>query len=257
MTYFIIIYQTCERQQKSWCTSGIDVLGDIFAWWQSLGSSKFFGLWFTRPPKRHISPETLLPRLFLRQTEIYLIVSHTTRPASTMCVIMLIRWVLVFTLCPFSLCNFPQVSWTWLSVWLTVGRVATFSSADMSCSLALAWRQQAPGPASCPPWRARLGAQPGNRGWEAGVGQRGGSGGWGKEKGARFKGYFLSGFPLFSFSPHYQDVWCQTSSLIQPRREMRYKVQTKKTESGSWSFWDERKMPEVCFWSSGSCTRRS
>ena len=40
------------------------------------------------------------PRLSVCQIEICLIIPHMEGPVSTMCVIMLIRWVPVFTLCP-------------------------------------------------------------------------------------------------------------------------------------------------------------
>lgn len=79
-------------------------------------------------------------------------------------------------------------------------------------------RLQVPSPASCSPWRARLGS----RGWEVGLGTER------REPRPHLKGYFLSWLPLFSFSPHYLDVWCQTSSLNHLRWEMRCKVQTKK-----------------------------
>lgn len=92
-------------------------------------------------------------------------------------------------------------------------------------------RLPVPIPASCSPRRPGLVCSPGNRGWEVGAGTEGRERRpRGEEKGAHLKGYFLSRLPLLSFSPYYQHARCQTSSLIQLRWEMTYKVQTKNSK---------------------------
>lgn len=167
------------------------------------------------------------------------------RPASTMCVIMLIHWVLVFTLCPhalrsFRLSNFPWVSWTWLSVWLwlTVGKVATFSQADMSYPLALAQRQQAPGFQSSfllsmegPAWCCSLGIEVERLEWdrEEGAGAR-----------ERWRGHIWRDISFHGFrSSHFlliirmsgarPPAWCSWGERWDTKCRQR-------TESGTWSF---------------------
>lgn len=232
------------------------------------GLLKFSGLWFTIPPKRHTSPTNLSQALCVPDRDLlnYFPYEENQRAQCEL--------LCSSTGCWFSHCA-PMHSGLSDSV-ISLGSLEHGCQFDSGSQLGK-WppsprqtshtrlpllgdsRLLVSSPASCSPWRAQLGVQPGNRGWEAGVGQKGGSGGQGKKKGAHLKGYFLSRFPLFSFSPHYQDVWCQTSSLIQLRWEMRYKVQTK---NWKWHIILRRgenasSCSEVCFWLNGSSTRNS
>lgn len=145
----------------------------------------------------------------------------------------------------------PWVSWSWLSVWLwlIVGRKRPPSHGQtLKNPLALACRQQAPKlPVRLPALHRGPGLlhNLGNRGWEgwSGETERRERRPRKKKKGVHFKGYFLSWLPLFSFSPHYQDVWCQTFSSIQLRWEMRYNVQTKKKKNWKWQLIMRGRMP--------------
>lgn len=191
-----------------------------------LGFLKFSGLWFTKHPKRRISPTNLSQALCVPDRDLFNYSPYEGTSEHNVCyyahplgagfhIVPPCTQVFQTVISPGSLehgCQFDSGSW--LGKWppSSIGRHLIPACLGLETA-GSQFPVQLPALRGGPSLVCSLGIEVERLEW----GQRGGSGGRGKEKGAHLKAYFLSRLPLLSFSPCYQDVWCQTSSLIQLR----------------------------------------